>query len=206
VPKVGSDMIKIGVTGTIGSGKTTLCNVWEELGAKVVYADDLAREMMVSDSQMIRRIREAFGDDSYFADGTLNREYLAREAFRSGRVDELNKIVHPFVRRRTEELMEQAEKEGFKLFAEEAALLLLDGRPKMFDRIVLVRSNRKDQLARVRQRDGLRDEEILARMDRQPSEDTMASMADHIIMNDATLELFREKCTCLYHELTKTYR
>jgi len=105
-------MIKVGVTGGIGSGKTTLCEEWEKLGAFVVYADDLAKEIMVKDKLLVAKIKSIFGEESYFSDGSLNRSYLAKEAFENNRVDELNKIVHPVLWETTEALALDKEKKG----------------------------------------------------------------------------------------------
>jgi len=108
-------MIKIGVTGGIGSGKTTFCKVWESLGAFVVYADDFAKELMVTDQELINQIKETFGERSYFRDGTLNRSFLAEEAFAKGRLYELTAIVPPTMWKRMNDIMQSKEKDRVKL-------------------------------------------------------------------------------------------
>ena len=123
-------MIRVGVTGGIGSGKTTFCRKWEELGAFVLYADDFAKELMVSDEKMISSIKKTFGNESYKNDGSLNRTFLAKEAFEKGRVEELNAIVHPILWEKIDQLSDQKEKEGIQVFVKEAAILLQHGRPK----------------------------------------------------------------------------
>ena len=95
-------MIRVGVTGGIGSGKTTLCKEWEKLGAFVVYADDLAKKLMVEDEELVKKIKSTFGDKAYDEYGSLNRQYLAQEAFEKGRVNELNNLVHPVLWKKVE--------------------------------------------------------------------------------------------------------
>lgn len=199
-------MVTVGVTGTMGSGKTTLCKEWERLGAVVVYADPLAKELMQKDSRIIDQIQRSFGEKAYLSDGSLNREYLSRKAFQSGRADELNNIVHPVVTEEIRRRMQLARDRGAEMFVEEAALLLFNGRPDGFDVIVLVRSGHKEQLKRVQQRDGLTEREFLARIDRQPSEEEMEQLADYVVENRFGLDTFRKEAESLYRTLVSKGR
>src|ERR1700748_2197017 len=89
-------MLKIGLTGNIGSGKTTVSKVFEVLGVPVFYADDAAKSVMVTDKVLIGGIKSAFGDASYFADGSLNRKHIAGIVFNdAGQLAKLNALVHP---------------------------------------------------------------------------------------------------------------
>lgn len=194
-------MITVGVTGTMGSGKTTLCKVWERLGAVIVYADPLAKELMKREPQVINQIKKAFGEKAYLPDGSLNREYLSRKAFDSGRADELNQIVHPVVSDEIRRRMQLARDNGAEMFVEEAALLLLNGRPDGFDVIVLVRSDEKDQLKRVQKRDGLAEKDVLSRIERQPSEEEMEQLADYVIENRSGLPVFQKEAESLYRTI-----
>src|SRR6056297_978021 len=117
-------MVIAGVTGGIGSGKTTVCREWEQLGAYVFYADDEAKKLMVSSKDVVQQIRDTFGEKSYHEDGSLNKSHLIREAFDAGRVEELNRIVHPAVGKSFEKACKIAQKEGYKVAVKEAALLL----------------------------------------------------------------------------------
>jgi dephospho-CoA kinase len=94
-------MIKVGLTGGIGSGKSAVAKIWEDLGAFPLYADDLAKKIMTEDPDVKSEIKKIFGDESYNKDGALNRPYLAKEAFEKGRVEDLNAVVHPVVYRET---------------------------------------------------------------------------------------------------------
>lgn len=198
-------MIRAGVTGGIGTGKTTLCREWEKLGARVVYADDLAKELMVSDPAIRKKLLDAFGNDTYMADGSLNKPHLIREAFTNNRVEELNEIVHPAVAAEFRAICEQAEKKGEKMVVEEAALLLNRGRPEGFDVIVLVTLQGEKQIERVASRDKVSGKDVLSRMENQPDFSSMSHLADIVIENNGTEKEFREQARKLYKDILKEY-
>ncbi|MGM0506139.1 MAG: dephospho-CoA kinase [Bacteroidota bacterium] len=198
-------MITVGVTGGIGSGKSRLCQTWETLGAEVVYADPLAKELMVSDPDLKREISNRFGPKSYFDDGSLNREWLAVEAFEKGRSDELNRLVHPVVNRNVLRRMEEARSSGSILFVEEAALLLLRGRPRGFDYILVITAPVHLRIRRVVDRDGLTSAEVEERISKQQSEDEMIRMADLVLENESDLATFDERAKALFNVLTKKF-
>lgn len=199
-------MIRAGVTGGIGTGKTTLCEEWEKLGAKVVYADDLAKELMVSDPVIRKKLTDAFGGNTFRLDGSLNKSHLIKEAFSNNRVQELNEIVHPAVAAEFREICEKAEKEGEKkMVVEEAALLLNRGRPEGFDVIVLVTLTREKQVERVALRDSASEEDVLSRMENQPEFSSMTHLADIVIENRGTESEFREHARKLYKDILKEY-
>lgn len=192
-------MLKIGITGGIGSGKTTICNIWQSLGAYVLNADDLAKEIMVSDPEVKQKIMEAFGDESYHHDGSLNRTYLADEAFAKSRVQELNAIVHPAIPKATQEIMEKAERKGTEVFVYEAALLLQNLRPENLDKVVLVLSDSAKRVERVAERDDVKEQKVLDRINNQQNFEELTDQADVIIRNNGTLKDLKEKSTEIYH-------
>ncbi len=194
-------MLHIGVTGGIGSGKTTFLEVWERLGVPVVYADDLAKQLMISDSDLKKEITRVFGARSYNSDGTLNREYLAQAAFRAGRVEELNRIVHPAVYRELEERKEKANAKGSKLFAHESALLLTSGKGPKCDLVVLIASPEDERIDRVSARDGASQGNVKSRVAKQPDFDLLEKEADYVVRNDGTREDLEQKAEGLYREL-----
>jgi len=198
-------MITVGITGSIGSGKTTVCKEWEKLGAKVIYADDLAKELMVSHSELKKSLIQSFGPETYHPDGTLNRPHLIRHAFEMGRVEELNSLVHPAVAQKFKEISKDAEKKGVKMLVEEAALLLNNGRPSIFDAIVIVKSDRKKRLDRVASRDSVAIESVLARDKKQPDFDKLIHLADYSIDNNGTLEELKKKSVTLFSRIIKDY-
>lgn len=198
-------MIRAGVTGGIGTGKSTLCDEWEKLGARIVYADELARELMVSDPQVRSKLTETFGQDTYNDDGTLNKPHLIREAFENRRVEELNAIVHPAVAREFFKICEKADKEGETMVVEEAALLLNKGRPPGFDVIVMVTLPEDKRVKRVVQRDSASEEDVIARIKSQPDFSKLTPLADVVIENEGTEKEFRLKARQLYKDILKEY-
>jgi dephospho-CoA kinase len=196
-------MIVTGVTGGIGSGKSTLCEVWEELGARVVYADNLAKELMVTDPEVQKSLRETFGAETFHPDGSLNKPHLIREAFDKDRVNELNRIVHPAVHNAFGKICSEAEKSGEKMVVKEAALLLNSGRPRELDAVILVLSDRDQQIDRVKRRDRVEESDIVNRMKKQPDFETFKSYADYIIENNGTLEEFKQKSKELFFKLMR---
>lgn len=195
-------MITVGVTGGIGSGKTTVCKIWEEMGATVVYADDLAKEMMVTDQAIKKKLIEIFGEETYQPDGPLNKKHLIEEAFEKGRVDELNGIVHPALHRKTEEMMRSAEKKGTALFVKEAAVLLNEGRPEYLDLVVIVKSPKEKRISRVAERDGVSRNEVLSRMNKQPDFDRLHNLADYVIENSGSIKELKREAIDLYHRIS----
>ncbi len=181
-------MIKVGITGGIGSGKTTFCKEWERLGAYVLYADDFAKELMVKDAEIIQNIKNTFGAEAYFEDGALNRNYLAEEAFAGGRVDELNSIVHPILWDRMDKLILQKEKEGVQVFLKEAAILLNEGRPDNLDYVILVKIPEKLQIERVQKRDETTAQKVRDRIGKQPDFQKLEHLCDFIVENSGTKE------------------
>ncbi|HKJ34139.1 MAG TPA: dephospho-CoA kinase [Balneolales bacterium] len=196
-------MIKIGITGGIGSGKTTVCKIWETMGARVVYADDLAKQMMVSDAVIRDKIKKAFGNESYYPDGSLNKKYLATEAFEKGRVEEFNRIVHPRVIARTHELAKQAESEGISVFVKEAALLLKYGRPEGIDYIVVVTAPVSERIHRVMKRDQSEEKHVRERIQKQQSQEDLLKYADIEIRNNGSIDELKKQTGSLYRKFEK---
>jgi len=199
-------MIVAGVIGGIGSGKSTLCKVWEEMGARVVYADDLAKKLMVEDRQVKESLMELFGEETYTEKGVLNKAHLIKEAFQKGRVEELNSIVHPAVRKKFQEVIESSKKEGVELLVKEAALLLNKGRPEELDAVILVLSPKSDQIRRVQKRDDVNEDDVLERMNKQPDFESLKSYADYVINNDGTIDEFKLKSKELYLKVLEDLR
>lgn len=176
-------MLKIGITGGIGSGKTTICKVFETLGIPVFYADTIAKEIMITDPILVAGIKDTFGEESYFEDKSLNNKHIAAIVFNN--VDELNKLnalVHPAVFRAFE-TWEKDIPSTVPYTLKEAALLFESGSYKMCDQNILVTSPMAVKLARVMQRDKVTEAQVLARMDKQLSDEQKIAMADYFIEN-----------------------
>lgn len=175
-------MLKIGITGGIGSGKTTVSHLFEVLGAPVFYADDEGKKVMVNDSLLKRAIQESFGADAYFTDGTLNRKYLAGIVFNNEiRLSQLNSLVHPAVFRAFDEWADSFKNVPYLM--KEAALLFESGSYKMCDYTILVTAPIEIRIARVMRRDGVSREQVENRNVTQLTEAQKLPMADFVIRN-----------------------
>lgn len=194
-------MLKIGVTGGIGSGKTTLCKEWEKEGVFVLYADDFAKGLMQEDPELRKKIKKTFGKEAYHKDGTLNRGYLAWEAFEKDRVDELNALVHPVLWERAEKLAKQKEEEGIDIFVEEAAILLNNGRPKDLDFVIIMLADEAKRIRRTHKRDDASFEQIKGRMAEQLDFESQITSADFIVMNNGTLGELKTKARQLLRKI-----
>jgi len=175
-------MLKIGITGGIGSGKTTICKVFELLGIPVFYADDEAKKIMLTDELLIAQIKENFGVESYFEDQTLNRKHIAAIVFKNdAQLQLLNSFVHPAVFRAMDNWVTQ-QKAPYVL--KEAALLFESGSYQMCDKSILVTAPLVIKMDRVMLRDGVTKEQVEARMDKQLSDEVKSGMADFLISNN----------------------
>lgn len=177
-------MIKIGLCGTIGSGKSTVCRLFEQLGVAVYIADDMAKELMCSDKTLIEKIVAAFGSQCY-NDGALNRAFLAQQVFSddSKRLL-LNSIVHPAV---CSHFVAWAECQAGDYVIVESAILFESGLSDVVDRTVAVVVPQSVALQRAMERDGASREAIAQRMAVQMSAEQLVSMVDYTIEN-ITLE------------------
>jgi dephospho-CoA kinase len=178
-------MFKVGITGNIGSGKTTVCKIFEVLGIPVFYADDEAKKVMIEDDVLIAGIKQAFGNEAYFEDGTLNRKHIAGIVFNNKEeLLKLNALVHPAVFRAFDKWVINQNNVPYVL--KEAALLFESDSYKMCDRSVMVTAPLDIRIQRVTQRDGITADEVKSRNDRQFSEEKKLAMANDVIINDDT--------------------
>ncbi|MCB8995231.1 MAG: dephospho-CoA kinase [Bacteroidales bacterium] len=175
-------MLKVGLTGGIGSGKTTVARILSSIGIPVFYADEQARNLMESSPGLIQEIKNTFGAEVY-ADNKLNREVLAKIVFNNpDRLSKLNHIVHPAVHKHFLE-WSLAQKDVPYLL-EEAALLFETGIWKTFDYNILVVAPEEKRIERVMQRDNVSREEVIKRMNAQMRDDEKIPQADFLIFND----------------------
>jgi dephospho-CoA kinase len=186
---------RIGVTGGIGSGKTTVCREFEKLGRKVLYADPLARDLMESDQALRGAIAREFGREAYNIDGTLNRPYLADRIFSEDKNRKrMNAIVHPFVFQALDRIIETefgGQTEPYILI--EAALIYESGLDKRLDAVLLVDAPLDIRADRVARRDGLSAEEIRRRFESQQSAQILRKKADFVLDNIGDIVRIRPK-------------
>ncbi len=184
--------LKVGITGGIGSGKTTVCKIFETLGIPVYYADERAKSLMTEDEELILGVKTLFGNEAYYPDGALNRKYIGDIAFHNPLIlNQLNALVHPAVLKDGNRWHNEQLNVPYTL--KEAALLYESDSYKYLDQIVTVFAPQSMRLERVIKRSApspahsassLTKEHIEARMAKQLSEDEKMKRADFIIYND----------------------
>lgn len=180
-------MLKAGITGGIGSGKSTVCRVFEWLGVPVYYADDRAKQLMTEDAALRSEIRTLFGDEAYLPDGSLNRAHIAGIVFSDAdMLRQLNALVHPAVHRdgAAWHLRQTA-----PYTLREAALLYESGGYRLLDKMVAVTAPAELRIERVMARDGVDRSAVEARLNKQWPEEKKVEMADFVIVNDGTTPL-----------------
>jgi len=174
----------VGITGGIGSGKSVICKVFIQLGVPVYDADSNAKRLMSVDADLIGEIKQQFGDESYQANGQLNREFLAAKVFNNEKaLKQLNGLVHPRIGidfKRWTALFPDA-----LYLIKEAALLIESGSYKALDKLIVVKASRDIRIKRVLLRDAFRSKaEIELIMDKQLSDSEYVNHADFTINNN----------------------
>jgi dephospho-CoA kinase len=179
-------MLKIGLTGNIGSGKTTVAKVFELLGIPVFYADDEAKKVMVTDQLLIEGIKQTFGLQAYFDDGSLNRKFISGIVFNNkAELEKLNALVHPAVFRAFDSFDQLHKNAPYVI--REAAILFESGSYKMCDRAIMITAPLETRIARVMERDGISQADVENREARQLSQDEKLKLANDVIINDGKL-------------------
>ena len=173
---------KVGLTGGIGSGKTTVAKLLIKLGYSVYFADQEAKILMNTDKDIIRNIKHLLGEASYDK-GKLNKVYVAKRVFgNKDLLGQLNHIVHPAVGRHFNQwcLLNRDKKIVFQ----EAAILFENGSNDKFDKMILVTAPQNLRLARVMKRDKQKADAVIARMNNQWSDERKTELADFVIRCD----------------------
>jgi dephospho-CoA kinase len=175
-------MFKVGITGGIGTGKTTVCKIFELLNIPIFYADDSAKLLMITNPTLIKGIKETFGDDAYLPTGALNRRYIADLVFNNSKnIEKLNNLVHPQVFKAFDDW---SIKQQSPYVLKEAALLFESKSYKKNDLNVLVSSPIDLRISRLIKRDSTTKEKILERMSNQLAENEKQKLANYMINNN----------------------
>ena len=173
-------MIKVAVCGGIGSGKSTICRMFAERGAALYDSDSRAKALMTESAELREALVAEFGEECY-ADGVLNRQYLASKVFGSAeQLSKLNAIVHPVVKA---DFLQWAEEQEGDFCILESAILFESGFDSVVDKTVAVLAPLPLRIERAMQRDGATREQIEARVKAQMSDDDLAARADFAIVN-----------------------
>lgn len=191
-------MLKVGVTGGIGSGKSTLCRLFIERGIPVYDTDAAAKSLMQEDDALMSAIAARFGEECY-RDGALNRAYLAQQLFSDDAAREaLNRLVHPAV---VADFERWAAEQQSDYLIVESALLYEAGLDERLDRVVAVLAPESLRVERAMQRDGATEEQIRARMAAQMSDEELHRRADITVVN-----IFEEDLEAAVKELDYRFR
>ncbi|MFT3750912.1 MAG: dephospho-CoA kinase [Agriterribacter sp.] len=175
-------MLKIGLTGGIGSGKSLVARIFEVLGIAVYYADTAAKEIMNNDEILKAEIIKHFGAESY-TDGLLNRKYVASKVFgNEQQLALLNSIVHPATIRDAEKWMLKQSSSPYTI--KEAALIFESGSQEHLDYVVGVFAPKNLRILRTMQRDNISRDEVLKRMNNQINEEIKMRLCDFVVYND----------------------
>ena len=188
--------LRIGITGNIGSGKSSFSEFIEEFGYPVLYADDISKEILSSDSEVKSAIIKLFGAQSYKGE-KVNNSYIASIAFSDQRkLKKLNSILHPKVKLKIVELSENLFKTGDIIFVE-AALIYESKIEKMFDHIVLITASVKNRMLRSTKGKQITEKDFVNRENNQIKQDLKKSKADFTFSNDGTRNDLKRKAELL---------
>jgi dephospho-CoA kinase len=199
-------VLRVGLTGGVACGKSTVAKMFADLGATIIDADVVAHELYRPGHEVLKQLVQHFGPEILKADGELDRAKLATLVFDGGRVEELNKIVHPAVIRQQDEWMRAlGEKDPDAVAIVEAALILEAGAKDHFDRIIVVTCKPAQKVARFAQRTSLSEDAARADVDRrtkaQMPDEEKARRADFVIDNSGSAEETRQQVQRIYSEL-----
>lgn len=198
-------LLRIGVTGGIGAGKSVVCEIFRKLGVAVLSADEIAHHLTDTDSEIKQKIKEEFGPEFFTKDGLLDRKRMAEVVF-SDRVkkEKLNAIVHPrVIKKIDEEIRSIAKRRDTPFVIHEAALIFEAGIDKGLDYVVVVDAEEETRIRRVMERDGVSREEVMRRINSQMPAERKRKLADFVITNDADLKTLEEKVKFLFSLFTK---
>ena len=191
--------MKVGLTGGIGAGKSTVDDLFAKLGAIVIRADELARQVIEVNSSGFNQVITRFGKEILKKDGSIDRAKLAKIVFKdSNALKDLEKIIHPLVRNKTNELIEQQNPEA--IIVNEVPLLLEKNMEKLYDFLVIVISSEKNRTKRLLDK-GLSKEQIRDRMNHQVDDETRKTKADFLVVNDGNLEQLEKDVNKIWQSL-----
>jgi dephospho-CoA kinase len=178
--------MKVGLTGGIGAGKSTVADLFSQKGGVVIRSDELARQVIEPQTPGFQQVIDRFGKEFVNSEGYIDRAKLAQIVFQDdAALKDLENIIHPLVRSKTNQIIDQHTSET--IIVNEIPLLLEKKMESLFDFLVIVISSEKNRLERLAQR-GLTAEQATARMAKQVSDEERKAAADFLIVNDGNLD------------------
>jgi len=197
-------MLRIGLTGSIGVGKSFVAGVFSELGCHVLDADDAAREVVAADSAGLKDVVAEFGDQILRDDGTLDRSKLGTLVFENAeKRAALNSILHPYIIAQQDRRLRELEvKDPDGIGIVDAALMIESGGYKRFDKLIVVYCRPEVQIQRVMARNKLSREDAEKRINAQMTQEEKKKFADYLIDTSDGFEVARKRTEEVYGELT----
>jgi dephospho-CoA kinase len=198
-------MLKVGLTGGIGAGKSEVSRLLVEHGAVLIDADRIAREVVAPGTSGLAAVVEAFGEDVLTADGSLDRPRLGSIVFSDPeKLAVLNSIVHPLVGARSRELEEAAAADAVVIH--DVPLLTENGLAPLYDLVVVVDASTETQLDRLVRLRGMTEEDARARMAAQATREQRRQIADIVIDNDVPLDALHKRVAEVWEDLVRRAR
>jgi dephospho-CoA kinase len=196
-------MLRLGITGGIGSGKSTASKILENKGAFIFDADIKAKRLLNENPQVQNELMAEFGTDIMGPGNVIDKKKLARVAFQdSDHQSRLNVVIHPFVFDDIDSAFRTVEKKNaHSLFVVDGAMIFESGYDQHLDYVIIVTAQLKIRLSRAMNRGKLNRDEILRRMDLQWSEDEKIGMADYVIYNEGGEKELETQITAIYEQL-----
>lgn len=193
-------MIRIGLTGSIGAGKSTVSAILRELGAPVIDADAISRDITQNDASLLEKIRKEFGNEVFQQDGKLDRGKMAELVFSdTAKREKLENMLHPRIISRMKEMEYVFDKEDFVVF--DVPLLFETGMNKQMDIVWVVDADKEIRIGRLAERNGMSRSEAENRIKAQLSDEKKRAHADLIIENNGTHKELKRKIECLWKSI-----
>ncbi|MCX6135229.1 MAG: dephospho-CoA kinase [Ignavibacteriales bacterium] len=182
-------ILRIGVTGGIGSGKSLVCSTFSRLGVPVLSADKIAKELMSGNATLRKALLTLLGSSTYRSNGELNRQYVASTIFSNPALHgKVNALVHPRVEAEVGKRFVKLEKAGVRLGIVEAALIYEAGFDKHLDYVIVVDAPEADRIRRVVRRDKLTAVDVRKRIRSQQSTQSKLRKADYVVRNNGSID------------------
>lgn len=177
-------VLKLAVTGNIGSGKSVVSRMLGIMGVPVYDCDSRAKSLMQCDASLVQALKRMFGEECYNADGSLNRQWLAARIFTdSDNIARVNALVHPCVK---EDFISWAAQSGSDIVAVESAILYESGMIDAVDKVLVVWADEETTINRVVERGGLTRSQVVSRLQNQMPANDLLLLSDYSLRNDGT--------------------
>lgn len=193
-------MLKIGVTGGIGSGKSVVCRIFSKYGVPVFRSDDVAKKLYNSNPIVKKKLINLLGPETYTSRGKLDRKYVASKIFSNKSLKKkVEAIVHPVVKKERKKKFTEWQRKGYKMAIVESALIFEAGLDKEMDIIVIVDANESVRIARIGKRDAISRDQVKLRLKNQINTNKNIKKADFVIYNNDSLKKLESKVRFLYN-------